>query len=167
MSENYEYFVEAVPTVDDLYSVDRPSSMWRRLGDQWEYLSLIDWHWHNVKDTNVKYPPVREALRPISVERAAELESDRQGWVRYWAYHTSERAWRAGNGPTTVVRRRNSPEDRLDETFMRNDAWERDTAIFEFYDARASNPPHLVELSPDEAEELLQELRGVTGATEL
>ncbi|WP_120754785.1 hypothetical protein [Streptomyces klenkii] len=167
MSENYEYFVEAAPTVDDQYTVERPSSMWRSAGEQWEYLSLIDWSWHNVKDTNVKYAPAREALHPVTAERAAELVGDRQGWVRYWAYHTNERTWRAGNGPTTVVRRRRSPEDLLDETFMRNDVWERDSAVFEFFDARASNPPHLIEISPDEAEQLLQELRGVTGATEL
>ncbi|MBF6049036.1 hypothetical protein GO001_28210 [Streptomyces sp. NRRL B-1677] len=166
MSGQYEYFVEAVPTVDDLYTVERPSSLWRRLGDQWEYLSLVEWEWQNVKDTGVL--PALESLTPVAAERAVVLEADRQGWVRYWARYVDEQDWREGEAPTTVVRRRSSPEDMLDESYRGSKGfWGPTEAILDFYDARKSNPPHLIELSVDEAESLLQEMFGVTGVTEL
>ncbi|MEU3351993.1 hypothetical protein [Streptomyces sp. NPDC037389] len=158
----YEYFVKATPP----NTPERPSSLWRRSGDEWEFLSLLDWEWHKVKDT-IEHVPGPGALHPVTAERAAELEADRQGWVTYWAFYSSERRWRAGKGPTTVVRRRRSPERIYDETFMQGDVWEPDSAIFEFFDARQSNPPHLEEITVEEAERLLQELRGVMGATQL
>lgn len=163
MSEQYEYFVE----VPEGYTPERPDGLWRRSGEEWEYLSLLDWQWHNIKDTNVTHPPAAKILHEVTAERAAELEADRQGWVRYWAYYSNERRWRAGQGPKTVVRRRRSPERIYDETFMSDNVWEPDSAIFEFFDARQTTPPHLIELTADEAERLLQELRGVMGATEL
>ncbi|MGW1072737.1 hypothetical protein [Streptomyces sp. NPDC002537] len=158
----YEYFVKATPP----YTEERPSSLWRRSGDEWEFLSLLDWEWHQVENT-IKYRPMPEALFAVTAERAAELEADRQGWVQYWAYYSSERRWKSGKGPTTVVRRRRSPERIYDETFMRNNAWEPDSAVFEFFDARQTNPPHLEEITVEGAERLLQEIRGVMGATEL
>ncbi|MEH6375908.1 hypothetical protein V7793_16450 [Streptomyces sp. KLMMK] len=167
MSEQYEYFVEAVPTVDDLYSAERPSSLWRRLGEQWEYLSLVEWEWQNVKDSGVLNPPLLESLIPVGAERAAVLEADRQVWVRYWAHYVDEQDWRDGEAPTTVVRRRRSPEHVLDESFQEGDVWGTTDAILDFYDARITNPPHLIQLSADEAEELLQEMFGLTGVTEL
>ncbi|GAA0350722.1 hypothetical protein [Streptomyces blastmyceticus] len=155
---NYEYFVKAAPP----YTQERPSNLWRRSGDDWEFLSLLDWGWHTTNR-----PPMPGVLFPVTAERAAALEADRQGWVRYWAFYPSERRWRAGQGPTTVVRRRRSPERIYDETFMRDNVWEPDSAIFEFFDARQTNPPHLEEITPEGAERLLQELFGVMGATEL
>ncbi|MEV6668683.1 hypothetical protein [Streptomyces sp. NPDC051162] len=163
MSEHYEYFAE----VPEGYTLERPDGLWRRSGEEWEYLSLLDWQWHDIKDTNVKYPPVAKILHEVTAERAAELEADRQGWVQYWSYFGDEGEWRDGEQPTTVVRRRRSPERIYDETFMRNNEWRPDSAVFEFFDARASRPPYLVEIGVDEAERLLQEIRGVTGATEL
>ncbi|QLE72849.1 hypothetical protein FGW37_15760 [Streptomyces rectiverticillatus] len=168
MNENYEYFVKAVPTVDNLYTAERPSSMWRRLGDQWEYLSLVEWEWQSVKATGVLYPPLLESLIPVPAERAAALEADRQGWVRYWARYTDEQDWREGEPPTTVVRRRCSPENVLDESYRgAKGFWGPTEAVLDFYDARKSDPPYLIALSVDEAEGLLQELFGVTGVTEL
>ncbi|MET9413372.1 hypothetical protein ABZY03_04130 [Streptomyces klenkii] len=164
MSEQqHEYFVKASPP----YTEERPSSLWRRLGEEWEYLSLMDWEWHNVKDTTVKTPPATEVLCSVTAERATELEADRQVFVRYWARYTNEQYWREGQSPTTVVRRRRSPEGKLDEVFRRNGSWGPTDAIFEFFDPRPSNPPYLVEITADDAEALLQELRGVTGATDL
>ncbi|WKK20910.1 hypothetical protein QZH56_18600 [Streptomyces olivoreticuli] len=159
---NYEYFVKATPP----YTQERPSSLWRRSGDDWEFLSLLDWGWHKVKGT-IEHVPTPEALHRVTAERAVELETDRQGWVRYWAYYGDEEEWRDGEEPTTVVRRRRSPERIYDETFMRDNRWQPDSAVFEFFDARASRPPYLVDISADEADRLLQEIRGVTGATEL
>ncbi|GHF44172.1 hypothetical protein GCM10010218_26860 [Streptomyces mashuensis] len=164
MSEQqYEYFAE----VPQGWTPERPDGLWRRRGDDWEYLSLLDWEWHDVKDTAVRYAPVPDVLHPVPAERAAQLRADRQGWVTYWAYWSSERRWREGKAPTTVCRRRRSPERIYDETFMRSNEWRPDTAVSEFFDARTSNPPHLEEISADRAEELLMELRGIVGATEL
>lgn len=162
-TDQLEYFVKAAPP----YTEDRPESLWRRLGDHWEYLSLIDWKWHRPDRTRSIKPPAAEVLFPVTAERASELAADHQVWVRYWAYYGSEDRWRAGRPPTTAVRRRNSPERRLDETFMRVNEWQRDSAIEEFWDPRTSNPPHLIEISADEAELLIQERRGIKGATEL
>ncbi|MEV6668686.1 hypothetical protein [Streptomyces sp. NPDC051162] len=163
MSDQYEYFAE----VSKGYTLERPDGLWRRSGAEWEYLSLLDWQWHNVKDTNVNYPPVAEKLHAVTAERAAALEADRQGWVRYWARYTDEEDWRTGEPPTTVVRRRPSPERVYDEAFKMDDSWGPTATVLDFFDARKSDPPHLVEISRDDAEQLLQELRGVTGATDL
>ncbi|MBT2384049.1 hypothetical protein [Streptomyces sp. ISL-11] len=163
MNDAYEYFVKAAPP----YTEERPSSLWRRSGEQWEYLSLFDWEWHNVKDTTVGTPPAADSLYPVTAGRAAELEADRQPFVRYWALFVDEEDWRAGEPPTTVVRRRRSPEDRMDESFQEGDVWGPTNAVFESRDLRTSNPPYLKELGADEAEALLQELFGLTGITEL
>ncbi|MBB5121365.1 hypothetical protein AF335_13495 [Streptomyces eurocidicus] len=163
MSDPYEYFVKAAPP----YTEERPSGLWRRLAGRWEYLSLLDWEWHAVSAEGVTAPPAAEVLYPVPAERAAALEADRQGWVRYWAYYFDEAEWRDGEEPTTVVRRRRSPERIYDETFMRTNEWQPDSVVYEFFHPRGSNPPHLVEIGVDEAERLLQEIRGVTGATEL
>ncbi|MGH3731577.1 MAG: hypothetical protein ACRDTU_22950, partial [Micromonosporaceae bacterium] len=108
-------------TADDAYfakvwrdaTVDRPSSLWRRLGDntdqatnEWEYLSLIDWQWHPYRDLPLPHP---DTLVPISAARAAELGADRQRFVRYWGgYTVGEPA--PEDRPTLVYRRRESPE---------------------------------------------------------
>ncbi|MEU5418391.1 hypothetical protein ACH4UT_20705 [Streptomyces sp. NPDC020799] len=154
----YAHFVKAAPP----YTEERPSSLWRRSGDDWEFLSLLDWGWHTTGR-----PPMPGALFPVTAERAAALAADRQGWVRYWAFHPSERRWRAGEGPSTVVRRRSSPERVHDETFMRGGVWKPDGAVSEFFDVRQTNPPHLEELTAEGAERLLRELFGVMGATDL
>ncbi|MFC5147500.1 hypothetical protein [Streptomyces aureoversilis] len=164
MSEQYEYFAE-VPAG---YTVERPDGLWRRAGEQWEYLSLLDWQWHDLKDSTVRtHPPVDE-LHPVTVERAAALEADRQGWVHYWALYADEQDWQEGEPPTTVVRRRSSPEQELDESYRGSKGiWGPTSAVADSRDLRTSNPPHLEAVSAERAEELLQEIHGVTGATEL
>ncbi|MFH8787235.1 hypothetical protein ACH4A1_12165 [Streptomyces roseoverticillatus] len=163
MSEQYEYFAE----VPQGYTVDRPDGLWRRRGDAWEYLSLLDWQWHDVTATNVQTPPAPEVLHAVSEEHAAALAADRQGWVQYWAHYSSRRAWDDGRAPTTVVRRRRSPENIRDESFNSESEWGPTMAAFNAFDGRSSTSPHLVELTTGEAEQLLQEIFGVTGATEL
>ena len=163
MNDAYEYFVKAAPP----YTQERPSSLWRRAGERWEYLSLLDWEWHGVEEKAHKSPPPADVLHRVSAERAAALESDRQVWVRYWAHYVDTEDWTQGEAPTTVLRRRRSPEKVLDESFRAKGVWGRTQAIENSADLRTSNPPHLVELSVEEAEALLQELFGVTGATEL
>ncbi|MEW2032385.1 hypothetical protein AB0901_17925 [Streptomyces roseifaciens] len=164
MSEQYEYFAE-VPAG---YTAERPDGLWRRAGEEWEYLSLLDWQWHNLAESTVRnHPPVDE-LEAVTVERAAALEADRQGWARYWALYVDEEDHREGEPPTTVVRRRSSPEQELDESYRGSKGiWGPTGAVAESRDPRTSNPPYLEAVSAERAEELLQEIHGVTGATEL
>ncbi|GAA0469123.1 hypothetical protein ABZ951_20725 [Streptomyces sp. NPDC046215] len=161
----YTFFAEAL-TAD---AAERPDALWRHAGavgagagGAWEFLSLLDWQWHATEDV-----PARDRLHPVPAERAAALAADRQSWVRYWARYVDEEDWRAGEGPTTVVRRRMSPERIYDEAFKRDNTWGPTASVYAFFDARPSNPPHLVEIDVQEAERALHGLRGVTGATEL
>ncbi|GGR34554.1 hypothetical protein [Streptomyces netropsis] len=162
-SRRFTYGLEA----DAPYTPGRPGALWRRLGEDWEYLSLLDWQWHRVEENGTVHPPKPEDLHPVTGERAVELEADRQKWVRYWALYVDEAAHRAGEEPTTVVRRRRSPERTYDEAFTVGNVWAPTTAVFDFFDPRPSNPPHLVEIDRDEAERLLYSVCGVLGATEL
>ncbi|UQI49069.1 hypothetical protein M1P56_34540 [Streptomyces sp. HU2014] len=159
--ERYAFFAE----VPEGFTAERPDGLWRRAGDDWEYLSLLDWEWHPA-DAELP-PPAVETLREIPADRAGALAADRQGWATYWARYADENDWRAGEGPTTVVRRRRSPERLYDEAYGVRDGWAPTASVYAFLDARPSNPPHLVEIDVQEAERLLLSLRGVTGATEL
>ncbi|MET9413370.1 hypothetical protein ABZY03_04120 [Streptomyces klenkii] len=168
MAGQYEFFAVTGPTAMALYTEDRPSSLWRRSDEQWEYLSLLDWSWNGVKaEEEVRFLPRVEELHPVSAQRAAELEADRQVWVRYWAHYVDEEDWRDGEPPTTVVRRRRSPERTLDESFQADDRWGPTFAILDVHEGRTSDWPYLVELNASEADALLHDLFGVTGATEL
>ncbi|WKU45700.1 hypothetical protein Q3V23_17480 [Streptomyces sp. VNUA116] len=163
----YDYFVKTSP---DGYPAERPSSLWRCAAgrdEEWEFLSLLDWQWHRADDTDVRTPPPRPALHEVTADRAEELQADRQGWVRYWARYVDEQEWRAGEQPVSVVRRRRSPERIYDEAFKTWHEWGPTQAVYDFFDARPSNPPHLVEIDAAEAERLLGELHGAKGATEL
>ncbi|MFD0383204.1 hypothetical protein ACFQ2B_15055 [Streptomyces stramineus] len=60
--------------------------------------------------------------------------------MRYWARYVDEEDWRAGEGPTTVVRRRMSPERIYDEAFKRDNTWGPTASVYAFFDARPSNP---------------------------
>ncbi|MCC3777577.1 hypothetical protein [Streptomyces sp. UNOB3_S3] len=142
----YAFFAEVPPG----FSPDRPDGLWRCAGDDWEYLSLLDWEWHAVEKPPVK----REILHELTAERALELAADRRPWVTYWAHYTDESDWRAGAEPTTVVRRRRSPERVLDEAYGPDGAWEPTDAVHDFLSARPSDPPHLVEIDATEAARL-------------
>lgn len=159
----YEYFTE----MHRGYNPPRVDGLWRRRdGDAWEYLSLLDWQWHPTGENElVKSPAMATKLEPISAERAAELEADRQGWVQYWALYLDEAEYREGVTPVTVVRRRSSPERVMDEAFVVGNKWAPDPVVYEFTHSRTDR--HLEEITTAEAERLIRELRGVTGATEL
>jgi hypothetical protein len=161
MTDEYEYFVKVTPG----QTVERPSSMWRRSGADWQYLSLLDWNWHSLVPGKSPYPPVAGYLVPISAQQAEELGRDRQRFVSYWAYYSVARDRRPE--PLTVLRRRRSPELVLDEAFTRDLEWAKTPSIVEFEHPAASNPPDLEEIDADTAEEILQEAWGVSGATQL
>lgn len=162
MTEDYQYFLR--PAEDG--TIDPPRALWRRAGDRWEYLSTRDWSWHEpVPGQGPSIPPI-EWLTPITPQRAAELAADRQRWVRYWAWYLDPPT-SVDERPRSVVRRRRSPEGRLDEGFTIDNRWERTEAIIEAELPQVSDPPHLVEIDQLAAEQILREVRGVEGATEL
>ncbi|MEU1675087.1 hypothetical protein ABZ752_24145 [Streptomyces roseifaciens] len=169
-NEKYAYYVKTGPD----HPAERPSSLWRCAagsgsggGGDWEYLSLLDWQWHKAAETVVQDPPPEAARHRVTADRAGELQADRQGWVRYWARYADEPAWRAGEPPVSVVRRRRSPERIYDEAYKTWNEWGPTQAVHDFFEARPSNPPHLVEIDAAKAERLLTELHGAKGATEL
>jgi hypothetical protein len=161
MTGQYEYYVKVTPG----QTVERPSSMWRRSGDDWQYLSLLDWSWHSVVPGKSPYPPVASYLVPISKQQAEELGGDRQRFVSYWAHYSVARESRPK--PLTVLRRRRSPELVLDEAFTRDLEWSKTSSIVEFEHPAASNPPDLEEIDADTAEQILREAWGVSEATRL
>ncbi|MGW1072735.1 hypothetical protein [Streptomyces sp. NPDC002537] len=142
----YEFFAE----VPQGWTPDRPDGLWRRADGAWEYLSLLDWAWHAVE----KPPVTPDVLHPLPAGRALELAADRQSWVTYWAHYTDEADRRAGAPPTTVVRRRRSPERVYDEAYGPDGAWEPTEAVQDFLSARPSDPPHLVEIAATDAARL-------------
>ncbi|MBF6047194.1 hypothetical protein GO001_18440 [Streptomyces sp. NRRL B-1677] len=129
-------------------------------------MSLLDWAWHKVeaKDEG-RYLFRAGELYPVSVQRAAEIEADRQACVRYWAHYVDEEDWREGESPTMVVRRRRSPEAMRDESYRGSKGvWGPTSTILDVHEGRTSDWPHLVELSAKEADALLRELFGDTAA---
>ncbi|MEU1820276.1 hypothetical protein ABZ543_34630 [Streptomyces roseifaciens] len=169
MTDQFAYFVGTGPTAMTLYTEERPSSLWRRSDEQWEYLSLLDWAWRKVEAKEEAQFLFRAGdLHPVSAQRAAEIEADRQVCVRYWARYTDLQDWEEGEPPTTVVRRRRSPEDIRDESYRdAKNSWGPTDAILDVHEGRTSNWPHLVELSAKEADALLHELFGITSAIDL
>jgi hypothetical protein len=155
----YQYFAK-------LWSGDtteRPSGLWRRDGDTWEYLSLSDWAWHLLAAPAIMPHP--DTLVPVTVDEAAALQADRQRFARYWMFPAPPEF--AHERPTLIYRRRCSPGRMVDEVFGRDNQWSRTTSIAEY---KASGPHEHKELIPtdrDTAERVIQQERGITGATEL
>lgn len=112
------------------------------------------YHHLPVRDVESQLPPKREAEPPAA-----------DGNVRFWALYGGGHAWSRGKLPRTVFRQRRTPEHHDDTEFSPYGHWTGSRAMVRFRDARDDDPPHLVAISAEDAERLLQELRGVTGAT--
>jgi hypothetical protein len=158
----YEYFVRIYPPER---TVERPGGLWRRSGETWEYWSILDWQWHGLREDEVAEPPPEGGLVQVSPERAAGLVADRQGWVRYWAFYIDEPDH--GVEPTTVLRRRSSPEQLRDEVFNIHDEWGPTDTILEFEFRRLTFPYHLVEIDQATAEAIIRRSTGIEDATAL
>jgi hypothetical protein len=158
MSSTYRYFGE----VWGDETVERPGGLWRRRGDEAEYLSLIDWEWHSVTDEISE--PVPDTLVEITPEAAQELLSDRERFVRYWSYQhpNSEDSPAKEN---RVYRRRASPERIVDEVFGRTNAWTPTGLIREFTVGNPADKPDMIAIDREAAEQLIRDTRGITGAT--
>lgn len=162
MTDEYEYFLQPDPHG----SSRPPRALWRRLGARWEYYSLLDWSWHEVPSQGPPWVPEPERLTAITAAQAAELEADHQRWVRYWARYLDPPT-SPEDRPLTVVRRRSSPERELDESFTVGNRWDSTQTIIDSELPQVSDQPHLVEVDHPTAEQILREVRGVEGATQL
>ncbi|MFI0817264.1 hypothetical protein ACH4TX_12260 [Streptomyces sp. NPDC021098] len=163
MSQDYAHFLKRFRVQEG----DRVAeNLWRRdvRTGHWQFLSFWDWEWHEPTQTMREHgSPDVESLQPVSVEQANDLEKDRARWFLYWAVYRSEP--NPGDEPVNVARKRPSPESGRDEIFGTGDEWMRTTKIFDFYSPWPTDPPHLEPVDAAEAERILQERRGVTGAT--
>ena len=151
---DYEYFAKVGPGRTE----ERPRSLWRRAEGQLEFLSLLDWSWHPVGGEVLAPRP--DVLVPISPEQAERLLGDRQRFVEYWVEPATERR------RALVYRRRRSPELVADEIFGRDDAWVRTHAVREFLSGQTLEID-LVEADQATVERIIEETRGISGATEL
>ncbi|MDN3353020.1 hypothetical protein [Actinomadura sp. DC4] len=159
---DYQYYMDSRRD----RTIERPGPLWRSSGDNWEYLSLLDWEWHPLAPKRVPQSPPVEVLEPISEQQADELSRDRQRFVSYWARY-SESAWESGGKPFTVLRRRSSPELVLDEAFGRENTWIKTSSVVEFEHPAFNNTLYLKDVDAETAERILRDIRGVSGATEL
>ncbi|MFF1822175.1 hypothetical protein ACFVWG_33020 [Kribbella sp. NPDC058245] len=160
-TDAYEYLVRVFEPAGE--SVDHPSGLWRHRGDDFEYLSMVDWSWHPRGEVPLPHPDLRVA---ISAEQAHTLLEDRQRFVRYWAEHLSPE-----NGDLVedrlVYRQLRSPERLVEEGFGRDNAWVSTRTIRDFQVGGPHDVPDLHPIDATTAEQLIQETRGVSGATNL
>jgi hypothetical protein len=154
----HEYFVkiwhDATPR--------RPTALWRRSGDHWEYLSLADWAWHPLDDEEILPHP--QTMQPVSADEAAALQADRQRFARYWLLPPDPEF---PDRPTLVYRQLASPDRIIEEVFGRDNRWTPTKSIAEL---QAAGPHERLDLVPSDqetAERVIQRERGITGATEL
>jgi hypothetical protein len=157
---DYEYLAEVWPNE----KVSAPSALWRTGGDVPEYLSLIDWKWHAGAEEFKARPD--GTFVAITAEEAQALQSDRQRFVRYWSYQIPNDESEPAK-ENRVYRRRSSPEKILDEVFGPDNAWVATPVIREFTLGSPADRPELVAIDQAAAEQLIQQTRGITGATEL
>ena len=159
--DDYEYFARVSKARKD--SVDRPSGLWRRRGDELEYLSMVDWSWHPRTNESVPHP---DLLVPVTPEQVEVLLADRQRFARYWVEYLSPEKGDL-NENTLVYRQLPSPEGVIDEGFGRANTWVRTPTIRDFQANGPHDRPDLEPIDRETAERLIQETRGISGATEL
>lgn len=173
-NDRYEYFV--VPNYDGGHdSPERFDELWRCRGATWEYFSLLDAGWHPEGTTDhlvssedgvpveaPEAPPDSPEWRvPVTADRASGLTGDFHQFTRFWG------EGRTGDRPTRVFRQVQSPEARFQSYFGRNGRWsDKSTTLNDFLTNGPHQTPDLVELDAREAEEIIEETAGITGATE-
>ncbi|MFC9687298.1 hypothetical protein ACFTSF_02070 [Kribbella sp. NPDC056951] len=158
----YEYFARVWEPDGD--SVDRPSGLWRRQGDEeLEYLSLVDWTWH---PRDAVAPPHPDLLVPISVEQVETLLGDHERFVSYWVQRLSVAKGDLSD-EIRVYRQLPNPGGVVDEVFGRDNAWISTRTIRDFQAAGPHDVPDLEPIDTATADRLIQETRGISGATAL
>ena len=159
--DDYEYFARVSKARKE--SADRPSGLWRRRGDDFEYLSMIDWSWHPRGEVNVPHP---DLLVPVTAEQVQMLLADRQRFARYWVRYLSPEKGDL-HEDTLVYRQLRSPERMVEEGFGQANTWVRTPDIRDFQVGGPHDVPDLEPIDAETAERLIQETRGISGATEL
>lgn len=158
--EGFQYFVERY------LETGEARSLWRRKRFGWQYLSLIDWNWHRVWPWRVRVP-APDDLHSITARQAADLGSDRQQWVQYWAKYRQLGDWNFDRLPLTVLRRRVSPGRQLDEIFSIEDhCWKPTKIPAHHLDPRGLEYGLLWGITSEAADEFLSNLTGSTGTIE-
>ncbi|MFC6157644.1 hypothetical protein FDA38_19780 [Kribbella jiaozuonensis] len=158
---DYEYIAEIF--AEGGGSIDRPSGLWRRRGDDYEYLSLIDWTWHACGDVDLPHP---DLLTPVSGEQVETLLADHQRFVKYWVLRRSPEKGDLRED-TIVYRQIPSPENLVEQGFGRANEW---VPTGDIRDLQVGGPHDVPDLEPIDAataERLIRETRGISGATEL
>jgi hypothetical protein len=161
IADDYQYLARVFEAAGE--SVDRPSGLWRYRGDDFEYLSMVDWTWHPRGAVPLPHPDLRVA---ISAEQAQTLLADRQRFARYWALYRSQ-AKGDLHEDTLVYRQLRSPERLVEEGFGLAGTWVATRDIREFEVGGPHDVPDLEPIDVATAERLIQETRGISGATEL
>lgn len=158
---------------------DRPSDLWRRDGERWEYFSVLEWGWF---PESVSRPPVvfigttrwegeaplhpeQLELREVDAARARELEADRASWVRgYWRYWSSYKKHESGRPPHGIARRVSGARGKRDQCFPgAGGRWIDTDDVLRFPDYRASDYPWLEETDRVGATRVLEDVHDLTG----
>ncbi|PSJ25919.1 hypothetical protein B7P34_25555 [Streptosporangium nondiastaticum] len=149
--------------VRDGRSPERPKALWRTSAGTgtWEYWSTIDWAWRQAGERRVvTSAPAREDLVPLDEQDAERLQGDRQGWAEYWVSYTEE------PGPRfifhSVIRRRFSPEGVKCEFSNSHLLWKQTRILTD-----EAGEGWGIQAAREEADEVLHELKGRPGITEL
>lgn len=158
---DYEYLVRVFEPAGE--SVDHPSGIWRHRGDEFEYLSMVDWTWHPQGDVPLPHPDLQV---PISAEQAQTLLADRQRFAKYWVMYRSL-AKGDLHDDTLVYRQFRSPERLVEEAFGHANVWVETPDIRDFEVGGPHDVPELEPIDVETAERLIHEARGISGATEL
>jgi hypothetical protein len=159
--DDYAYFARVSKAREE--TVERPSGLWRRRGDELEYMSMVDWSWHPRGDAYVPHPDV---LVPISREHLETLLGDRQRFARYWVHYLSPEKGDL-HEEVRVYRQLPNPGRVIDEVFGRTNEWIPTHVVRDFQSAGPHDVPDLEPIDAETAERLIQETRGISGATEL
>jgi hypothetical protein len=166
--------------------VDRQTfdGLWRGRDDAWEYFSLLDHRWHPECTADFLLPSGARAADwpfiepfldgpdapeddpfgrvPISADRAAQLMADSRHFTRYWVQYSDN-----GQRYPGVHRAVSDPGHQFESFFGRTGRWSDTSPILkEFLTAGAHEHANLVEVGPEEAERLIQQEFGISGATQ-
>jgi hypothetical protein len=155
---------EYLAVVWDVETVEHPGGLWRRRGDDMEFLSLIDWAWHPAtSDIDRPHPDV---LEPISAEQVRTLLNDHQRFAKYWVLRETP-ASESSEEEIRVYRQLPSPERLVEEVFGRDNEWIPTRTLADFLVGGPHDVPDLEPIDAATAEQLIRRSRGISGATEL
>jgi hypothetical protein len=186
MADQYEYFVEPNHSYGypDNYTGRPPNppplkrfrALWRGVhGGDWEYFSLLDRKWHAegtiehlaaISPAGGHWAPSAMSEHPawwlpVSPVEAATLTGDPHQFTRFWRTHPD-----SGSRPY-VYREFNTPELTVRSSFGQVLGWT--FGSYNLNDFLTNGPhqtPDLIEITPANAEQVIEQRYGVSGATE-